>query len=57
MNSIVARGYRSIDVKYPRRRYREPFVIIAGIIDHINGHFVRVNRIALNISILISKKI
>ncbi len=47
MSLIVVQRYRNIDAKDPRGGYRELFVIIAGIPDHRNGHFVKPNKVAL----------
>jgi hypothetical protein len=47
MNSIVVRGYECIDAGNLGRRHQEPFVIIAGISDHVNGHYVKPNSLAL----------
>ncbi len=47
MSLIVVQRYRNIDAKDPRGGYWEPFVIIAGIRDHRNGHFVKPNKVAL----------
>jgi hypothetical protein len=46
MNSKVIRGYRSADVAIPRGGYREPSIVITPILDHINGHYVRPNKVA-----------
>jgi hypothetical protein len=45
MNSITARGYISTYAKDPKGWHQEPFVIIQGIFDHRNGHFVRPNKV------------
>ncbi len=38
---------RNVDATNPRRGYREPFVIIAPIFYHKNGHYVRPNRVVI----------
>ncbi len=47
MNSMVARGYKSVNVVHPREGYRKPIVITTPNLDHKNGHYVRPNRVAL----------
>jgi hypothetical protein len=47
MSSIVVRRYERIDAGNLGRRYQEPFIIIARISDHINGHYVKPNSLAL----------
>ncbi len=47
MSSIAIRGYRSTDAKDPKGGHQEPSIIIQGISNHKNGHFVRPNKIAL----------
>jgi hypothetical protein len=44
MSSMVARGYRNIDVANPRGGYREPST---PILDHRDGHYIKPNRVAL----------
>jgi hypothetical protein len=45
MSSIATRGYKSIDVENLRGGYWKSFIIIAKILDHRNGHFVRPNKV------------
>jgi hypothetical protein len=45
MNSIVVGGYINTYVENPRGGHRKPYVIIVGISDHKNGHFVRPNMV------------
>ncbi len=47
MNSIDVRGYKNANVENLREGYWEPFVITTRILDHINGHFMRPNKVAL----------
>jgi hypothetical protein len=47
MNSMVARGYKSTYVMNPRGGYQEPSIIIAPILDHINRHYFRPNKVTL----------
>jgi len=47
MNSIIARGYRSINVGNLRGRYKKRSIIAAGIPNHKNGHYVRPNRVII----------
>ncbi len=44
---MATRGYKTIDAKNPRGGYRKPSIITAKILDHINGHFVKPNKLAL----------
>jgi hypothetical protein len=46
INSIAIRGYKNINAKDPKGGHQEPSVIIQGIPDHINSHFVRPNKVA-----------
>jgi hypothetical protein len=46
MNSMVARGYKSEDVVNPRGGYWKPFDVIASILDHRDGHYVGLNKVA-----------
>ncbi len=46
-SSIVTRGYISTYVENLRRGYRKSSIIIAIISNHINGHFVRPNRVVV----------
>ncbi len=48
MNLIVARGYRSTDVENIREGYRKPFVVTEEIPTHRNGHYVKLNMVAIN---------
>jgi hypothetical protein len=45
MSSMFVRGYKSVDVVHPRGGYWEPFAIIAPILDHKVGHYVRPNMV------------
>jgi len=45
MNSMAIRRYISADVMHLRGGYREPIVIIAPILDHKDGHYVRPNKV------------
>jgi len=47
MNSMVAGGCKSANAMYSKRGYQEPIIVIALILDHRNGHYVRPNRVAL----------
>jgi hypothetical protein len=46
MNSIVVGRYRNIDAEDLKGGHWEPYAINWGILDHINGHFVRPNMVA-----------
>ncbi len=46
MSSMATRRYKSADVVHPRGGYQEPIIIIAPILNHINGHYVRPNMVA-----------
>jgi hypothetical protein len=47
MNSIAMGGYISTDAENLKRGYRKPFVVIAKIPNHRNGHAMGPNRVAL----------
>jgi hypothetical protein len=47
MSSITIKGYINISVEDSKGGYQEPFITIQGIYDHINGHFVKPNKVAL----------
>jgi hypothetical protein len=47
MSSIVIKGYKSTNAQNSEERNHEPLVITHGILDHINGHFVKTNKVAL----------
>jgi len=47
MSSMVVGRYKSVDVMHPKGGYRKPIVIIAPILDHKDGHYLRPNRVAL----------
>jgi len=47
MNSIAFRRYKSTYAKNLKVRYQKPSVIIVGILDHRNGHSIKLNRVAL----------
>ncbi len=51
VNSMVVGGYKSANVVYPRGGYQKPSIVIAKISNHKNGHYVRPNRVAINILI------
>jgi hypothetical protein len=46
MSLVVARGYRSANIVYPRGWHQEPFTVITPILDHRDGHYVRPNIVA-----------
>jgi hypothetical protein len=46
MSPMVVGRYRSVDATNPRGGYWEPFVVIAQIPNHKDGHFVRPNKVA-----------
>jgi hypothetical protein len=46
MSSMDVGRYKSVNVMNLRGGYQEPYVIIAPILDHRNGHYVRPNRVA-----------
>ncbi len=46
-NSIAMGRYRSTDAENSRGGYWKPFVVTARIPDHINGHAMRPNKVAL----------
>ncbi len=39
-------GCKSADVVHSKGGYEEPIAIIALILDHKNGHYVKLNRVA-----------
>ncbi len=47
MSSMIVGRYKNTYVENRKRGYLEPFVITQGIIDHKNGHFVKLNGVAL----------
>jgi len=47
MNSMTAGRYRNVDAVNPRGGHQEPSAIIAQILDHKNGHYVRPNTVAI----------
>jgi hypothetical protein len=47
MNLMAIGGFRSLDAENPKGGYREPSIVTTKIHDHRNGHFVRLNRVAL----------
>jgi hypothetical protein len=47
MSSMVVGRYINIDVVHPRRGYWKPFAIIAPILDHKDGHYVKLNMVTL----------
>jgi hypothetical protein len=46
MSSMVVGRYKSGDAMNPGRGYQKPFVVIAPIFDHIDGHYVKPNKVA-----------
>jgi hypothetical protein len=46
MNSMVVRGYKSVNATNPRRGYWKPFILTAPIPNHKDGHYVRPNMVA-----------
>jgi hypothetical protein len=46
MNPMVVRGYKSANVVNPRGGYWKPFAVIASILDHRDGHYVGLNKVA-----------
>jgi len=47
MSLMVIGRYKSANVANPRGGYRKPFDVIAPILDHRDGCYVRPNRVAL----------
>jgi hypothetical protein len=47
MNLMAIKRYRSVDAMNPKGGYQEPFVVITQIPDHKDGHYVRLNMVAL----------
>ncbi len=43
----MLQGTKSANAVHPRGGYRKPIIIIAPILDHKDGHYVRSNRVAL----------
>jgi hypothetical protein len=43
---MVAKGCKNADVMHSKGGYREPIAIITPILDHINGHYVKPNKVA-----------
>ncbi len=46
MSSMVDGGCRSVNSTYLKGGYQEPFVVIAPISNHKDGHYVRPNKVA-----------
>jgi hypothetical protein len=46
MNSKTVGRYKNTNAKNPKGGYQESFVITHDILDHINGHSIRPNRVA-----------
>jgi hypothetical protein len=46
MNSMAIRGYNNEDATHVKRGYQEPSIVTAQILDHRDGHYVRLNRVA-----------
>ncbi len=44
---MVVGGCRSANVVHSKGRYQEPIAVIAPILDHRDGHYVRPNRVVL----------
>jgi hypothetical protein len=47
MSSMVVGRYKSADAASPKKGYRKPFVVTTPILDHIDGHYVKPNNVAL----------
>jgi hypothetical protein len=47
MSSMAIGRYRSADVASSKRGYQKPFIVTASILDHIDGHYVKPNNVAL----------
>jgi hypothetical protein len=47
MSSMAIGGYKSVAITYLWRGYQEPSVVTIPIPDHIDGHYVRPNKVAL----------
>jgi len=47
MSLMATRGYRSVNVTNLKGGYSEPFIVTTPILDHIDGHYVRPNKVAL----------
>jgi hypothetical protein len=47
MNSMAIGGYKSVDAMNPKGGHQGPFAIIAQILDHKNGLYIRPNRVAI----------
>jgi hypothetical protein len=47
MSSMTVKRCRSVNALHSRRGYREPIVVIAPILDHRDGHYVKPNEVAL----------
>jgi hypothetical protein len=45
MSSIITRKYRSTNAKNPKGGYQKTSIIITRIPYHINGHYVRPNKV------------
>jgi hypothetical protein len=45
MSSIAIGGYRNTYVENPKGEYRGPSIMIQGIFNHKNGHFVKPNKV------------
>ncbi len=46
MSSMAIGGYKTSNATNPREGYRKPCAVIALILDHIDGHYVRPNMVA-----------
>jgi hypothetical protein len=46
MSSMVVGGYKSANATNSRGKYQKPSTITTQILDHINGHYVRPNKVA-----------
>lgn len=46
MSSIIAEGYKNTNVENPKGGYQEPYISIARILDHRNGHTMRPKMVA-----------
>jgi hypothetical protein len=45
MNSMATGGYKSVNAINPKKGYQKPSTIIAPILDHKDGHYVRPNKV------------
>ncbi len=45
MNSIAVKKCRCVDVVHSKGEYQEPIIVILPILDHRDGHYVRLNKV------------